>query len=382
MMRMHCLIPIVYLASCLAHPLVSQFTESSDSENQSALISLLRLGATIDLRYSVIDTGQTTCYAGAPVTPCGDVSYPGQDADYVDTPTARLFVGPVAAGGFSSDYVVTDSATGLVWKACTEGQTGANCQSSGLSSDNYGADSSVATWTNAATACSALNAANGGVGYAGYTDWRLPTARELATLTDYGAASPSIDVTHFPAAVPQQYWTSTELASNTSNAWVVFFTSGFVLNVAKSGTNYVRCVASQSLRSPEFTDNGDGTISDASSRLVWQKCSNGQSNDTSCSGSPTTANWQSALQYCNTLSLSGKSWRLPSAAELLSLVDFTQTGTVINGTFFPNTAANLYWTSTTNQALSGAGWRVTFATGDLNTTLKAANSRMRCVANL
>ncbi|MCB1304449.1 MAG: DUF1566 domain-containing protein, partial [Leptospiraceae bacterium] len=163
---------------------------------------------------------------------------------------------------------------------------------------------------------------------------------------------------------------------------VVFFTSGFVLNVAKSGTNYVRCVASQSLRSPEFTDNGDGTISDASSRLVWQKCSNGQSNDTSCSGSPTTANWQSALQYCNTLSLSGKSWRLPSAAELLSLVDFTQTGTVINGTFFPNTAANLYWTSTTNQALPGAGWRITFATGDLNTTLKAVTSRMRCVANL
>ncbi len=46
-----------------------------------------------------------------------------------------------------------------------------------------------------------------------------------------------------------------------------------------------------------FTDNGDGTVTDHGTGLVWQKCSKGQ-NALDCSGTATTENWSTALQYC------------------------------------------------------------------------------------
>jgi hypothetical protein len=52
-------------------------------------------------------------------------------------------------------------------------------------------------------------------------------------------------------------------------------------------------------------------------------CSQGQNNDSTCSGTATTATWQQALQYCNSLTLASKSWRLPSFNELKSLVKYS-----------------------------------------------------------
>ena len=43
-----------------------------------------------------------------------------------------------------------------------------------------------------------------------------------------------------------------------------------------------------------FIDNGNGTISDNNTGLIWQKCSVGQNNDASCSGTAATYNWYKA----------------------------------------------------------------------------------------
>ena len=71
-----------------------------------------------------------------------------------------------------------------------------------------------------------------------------------------------------------------------------------------------------------FTDNGDGTVTDNLTALIWLK-------NASCYGS----NWASALNFANTLasgscglsdgSIAGQ-WRLPNVNELHSLVDLTQ----------------------------------------------------------
>ena len=70
-----------------------------------------------------------------------------------------------------------------------------------------------------------------------------------------------------------------------------------------------------------FTSNGDGTITDSATGLMWQQSDNG-----------TTYDWQNALSYAENITLAGHSdWRLPNAKELQSIVDYTRS---------PNTSAS------------------------------------------
>jgi hypothetical protein len=63
-----------------------------------------------------------------------------------------------------------------------------------------------------------------------------------------------------------------------------------------------------------FTDNGDGTITDNATGLMWQQSDDGNTYD-----------WENALAYAENLTLAGHTdWRLPNAKELQSLVDYTR----------------------------------------------------------
>jgi len=62
----------------------------------------------------------------------------------------------------------------------------------------------------------------------------------------------------------------------------------------------------------DFVDNGDGTVSDFATGLMWQKADDGTGRD-----------WQEALSYAENLELAKYSdWRLPNAKELQSIVDY------------------------------------------------------------
>jgi hypothetical protein len=129
-----------------------------------------------------------------------------------------------------------------------------------------------------------------------------------------------------------------------------------------------------------FTDNQDGTITDNGTGLVWQKCSEGQS-ATDCSGLAVTVNWQSALQYCRALDLANRAWRLPNGNELKSIVDYAYVTPSINSTFFPNTSASYYWTSTTVDNDATSSWWVRFNAGDSGKYAKTTGLCVRCVAD-
>jgi len=85
-----------------------------------------------------------------------------------------------------------------------------------------------------------------------------------------------------------------------------------------------------------YTDNGDGTVTDNVTKLMWQQTE------------PTTRyTWNQAIAYCQALTLGGhRDWRLPSITEMFSLTSFERKSPAINTTFFPNASLAWHWTST------------------------------------
>ncbi|KAB2930711.1 MAG: DUF1566 domain-containing protein [Leptonema illini] len=195
--------------------------------------------------FPIADTGQTFCYNGSTIIPCGDSSFPNQDGDFSNTPNKRSFTGPMPHPVYANDYTTTDNVTGFTWKTCSQGQLmggSLDCKGSGTNSP-YGA--TTYTWYNAINACADLNIQNGGAGYAGRTHWRLPTLSELESLPDYGTSNTAkIDNTGFPGAVTSYYWSTSTAVHNQSNAWFVHFSDGYAMHGhSKSTSFFVRCVS-------------------------------------------------------------------------------------------------------------------------------------------
>ena len=107
---------------------------------------------------------------------------------------------------------------------------------------------------------------------------------------------------------------------------------------------------------PRFTGNGDGTVTDNLTELIWMKNA----------GSIGSTYWGDALQSCNTLadgyhgltdsSIDGD-WRLPNVRELQSLIDYGRYNDALPaGHPFINLMWSGYWSSTTYSGISSYAW--------------------------
>ena len=124
----------------------------------------------------------------------------------------------------------------------------------------------------------------------------------------------------------------------------------------------------QGLDKIQRIDNGDGTVTDPSTGLVWQQATAG----------PMT--WKEALAYCEALSLAGhEDWRLPSVTELHSIVEYGSRGPSADPARFPGTAGAYYWSSTTYVWHTDAAWVVSFHDGDVNDNNKSFPYYVRAV---
>ncbi len=130
-----------------------------------------------------------------------------------------------------------------------------------------------------------------------------------------------------------------------------------------------------------FAVNTDGTVSDSRSGLLWQGTL--PTTYTGCSGNSSvagdTCTWAEAKTYCSGLWLAGPGWRLPTKAELESIVDFNQYNPAIDLTAFPSTPASWFWSSSPWVGASGIAWFVYFRSGGSNNSSSTDAYRVRCV---
>ena len=118
-----------------------------------------------------------------------------------------------------------------------------------------------------------------------------------------------------------------------------------------------------------FFDNGDGTITESVTGLMWQKAT-----------APGTYTWDQAKAYCENLALGGQSdWRLPTRNELQSIVNYNAYNPAAFTAFFPDTVASDYWSSTTYAYGTDYAWIVSFGFGSVNGFSKTNGYYVRAV---
>jgi len=307
------------------------------SKNLLVLIAVLALSAGCpvaplnDADFVMVATGQTTAYDDYGLTLTGLVpgdAFYGQDANYLK--------GAPMSYTDNGDGTVTDNVTGLVW---------AQDQS------DRGMD-----WDEAKTYCSNLT-------LGGFDDWRLPSLKELWSIRDFSTGWPYVDTYYFHLVSEdggeqreQHTWSSNDYLVDTPEAMrgVHFIVNDWTGHIkALDGRRYVRPVRGATYGTNDFVDNGDGTITDEATGLMW-------SQDDSKAG----MNWEDGLAYAESSVYAGyDDWCLPNVKELQGIVDysgiFPAIDPMFNITGITNEAGNedypYFWTSTSagSEAVSG-----------------------------
>ncbi|MGQ1785132.1 Lcl C-terminal domain-containing protein [Saccharicrinis sp. GN24d3] len=306
----------------------------------------------------------------------------GQDANYL--------TGKKMSFEKNGDGTVADLNTGLVWQEIPTSE---------------GFD-----WQGAYEYCENLE-------LGGYHDWRMPTVKELFSISDFSSGWPYLDTNHFSLVnnenpdKSEQYWSSNKYVGHTEEggfhaAFGVNHVTGHIKayraeagigekahkgppeghqpppgqgpppgNGGKPMGNplfkHVRAVRGSIYGTNDFQDNKNGTITDKATGLMWSKNDSGKG-----------LNWESALSYAENSELAGYSdWRLPNVKELQSIVDYSfapnaknpkQVGPSIDPMFSCSEISNengdkdypYYWTGTSARFQKGKpyyyAWYVAF----------------------
>jgi hypothetical protein len=129
-----------------------------------------------------------------------------------------------------------------------------------------------------------------------------------------------------------------------------------------------------------FVDNGDGTVTDTCTGLMWQK-DTADVNGNGSIGDEDGLDWQAALKHCESLSYAGHDdWRLPNVRELQSILHYGRGGPAIDPVFGALSA--YYWSSSVVADVPGYSWLVQFGVGYINAIDgRSARFNVRAVRN-
>lgn len=178
-------------------------------------VGLLPLAAAQAAPADVPETGQTTCYDVATNLPiaCTGTGQDGEHLAGVAWPNPRFVVNECGTPGVTSDDVVTDNLTGLMWVR---------------------APSATGDWATALTNANGLT-------HCGFIDWRLPNVNELESLVNSEAANPAtfLNGEGFSGVAAGSYWSSTTSLLFSDTAWLVLMSNGRVDTNMKTFSNGV-----------------------------------------------------------------------------------------------------------------------------------------------
>jgi hypothetical protein len=331
------------------------------------------------LPYRIVDTGQKNIFGDRGQllkAPGPSEPFFGQDAQYKCNPSSYTISG--------DGLTVRDNVTGLAWQ-----------RSPDTNGDGALTGGDKLTWAKARALPAKLNAAR----YGGYGDWRLPTIKELYSLINFNGTDPSpmasgtaglrpfIDANCFKFAYGQtadgervidsQYASGTLYVNKTwrgfSKLFGVNFADGRIKGYdltmpgGREKTFFVLCVrGNTSYGRNDLVDNGDKTVTDRATGLMWSKEDSGKG-----------MAWKDALAWVQARNkenyLGHNDWRVPSAKELQGIVDYARspdtTGSAAIDAVFTCTritneagAADYpcYWTATTHGAFGDAAVYVAF----------------------
>jgi hypothetical protein len=114
-----------------------------------------------------------------------------------------------------------------------------------------------------------------------------------------------------------------------------------------------------------FDDNGDGTLTDALTGLMWMRCALGQTwTDGACTGNAVLHDWQGALLAADGFGFAGfADWRLPNIKEFNAIVEQRCRNPAANATLFPSTASEPFWTASPFAPNANYAWTIDFKNG-------------------
>ncbi len=323
--------------------------------------------------YKIVDTGQVLFYNNETEIPAplAGAAFYGQDAN---------FIGNQPSYTDNGDGTVTDNVTGLMWQ-----------QSADLNGDGF---------INIADKLSQAEALAGADTFslAGYDDWRLPSIKEAYSLfmmsgedpsgyqgTDTENLTPFINTEYFDIdygdtdagerIIDAQFASTSLYVSTTMNGDETMFGVNFVDGRIKGYPSgpmpgqtedkqfyvlYVR--GNEAYGQNDFVDNGDSTITDQATGLMWMQFD-----------SEIGMDWEAALAWAQTKNsesyLGYSDWRLPDVKELHSILDYSRSPATTNSAaidplFECSTITDegdaenypFYWSSSTHANMQNGAW--------------------------
>lgn len=329
-----------------------QLSSGSKSTENSQPTTLADNSTSSSLSYAVVDTMQQLCYNDTTVVDCSRSVL--QDANYIGFQPSYTN---------NNDGTITDNVTGLMWQKDP---------------------GSKVTYTEGVDGVSSFK-------LAGYSDWRIPSIKELYSLIMFDGTDPSscrpgkcsvipfINQNYFDFSygnttagerpIDSQFMSSTKYVSTTMGGSPTVFgvnfadgrIKGYPISTQPNGKTmeyYLLRVRGNVNYGKNNFASGSETVTDSATGLVWQK-----------EDSAGAKTWNEAINYCEELSLANESdWRLPSAKELQSIVDYTRSPSTTNSAaidpiFGTSSITNeagqtdwpFYWTSTTHASNDGFG---------------------------
>ena len=216
--------------------------------------------------------------------------------------------------------------------------------------------------------------------FAGYSNWRVPTATEAKLLFDDAYSNTDVEGgevhlnTIFPSGCGFSTWTSETRGAKAAMGYDL--RSDYEYWLAKENDGFpsaVRLVRQNKLKAenidgePRFVNNGNGTVTDNETQLIWKESDSYLDLDKWVS-------WGEGKNYINSLNREQYAgcveWRMPTRKEVETIFDGGNPitdkygDTVLLAPEFPPGAGQTCWTKTRHKTDKALAIRFQFYNGD------------------